>query len=73
MPKALAEWERILSFPMPKYTEFAPAWIAAAKLSLDPTGAMISKSSRLTPSLLLSYLIRLQNYEFICKNLIMSC
>jgi hypothetical protein len=39
---------------MPKYTEFAPAWIAAAKLSLDPTGAMISKSSRFTPSLLLS-------------------
>jgi hypothetical protein len=31
---------------MPKYTELAPALIAAASDSLEPTGAIISKSSR---------------------------
>jgi hypothetical protein len=42
----LAEWERIFSCPIPKYTESAPALIAAARLSLEPTGAIISNSSR---------------------------
>ena len=31
---------------MPKYTEFAPAFSAAARLSHEPTGAIISKQSR---------------------------
>jgi len=34
----------MFSVPMPKYTESAPAWIAAAKESREPTGAIISKS-----------------------------
>ena len=46
MVKALALWARMLSLPMPKYTEFAPALMAAARLSRDPTGAIISKSER---------------------------
>ena len=46
MVKALALCERMFSRPMPKYTESAPAFMAAAKLSRDPTGAIISKSER---------------------------
>ena len=44
MVKWLAECERIFSCPMPKYTLSAPACKAAANDSLDPTGAIISKS-----------------------------
>ena len=44
MVKWLAEWERMLSCPMPKYTESAPALMAAASDSREPTGAIISKS-----------------------------
>ena len=44
MVKWLAEWERMFSCPMPKYTESAPALMAAASDSREPTGAIISKS-----------------------------
>ena len=40
----MAEWDRMFNCPMPKYTELAPACMAAAKLSREPTGAIISKS-----------------------------
>ena len=43
MVNADAEWARIFSFPMPKYMLSAPALTAAAKDSLDPTGAIISR------------------------------
>ena len=45
MVKWLAEWERMFSCPMPKYTEPAPALMAAASDYREPTGAMISNSS----------------------------
>ncbi len=44
MVKVVAEWALILSFSMPKYMESAPALMAAARLSLEPTGAIISYS-----------------------------
>ena len=42
--KADADPDRMFSRPTPKYTESAPAWMAAARLSRLPTGAIISKS-----------------------------
>ena len=45
--KALAECARIFKCSIPKYMEFAPACMAAARLSREPTGAIISKSSLL--------------------------
>ena len=42
--KWLAECARIFSCSTPKYTESAPAWMAACSDSYEPTGAMISKS-----------------------------
>ena len=55
----LAECALMLSRPMPKYTEPAPACIAACRLSRLPTGAMISKS------LIVSFIIweRYENWE----------
>jgi hypothetical protein len=44
MVNALAEWARILRCSIPKYMEFAPACIAAIRLSREPAGAIISKS-----------------------------
>ena len=41
----LAEWARMFSRPTPKYTDPAPACMAACRLSRLPTGAIISKSS----------------------------
>ena len=52
-----AECARMFSRSMPKYTESAPACMAAASDSCEPTGAMISKSCMLAfiISCLLSY------------------
>ena len=44
MVNVLAECARMFRFSMPKYMESAPALMAAANDSREPTGAMISKS-----------------------------
>jgi hypothetical protein len=45
MVKVLAERARMFRLAMPKYMELAPALMAAASDSREPTGAIISKSS----------------------------
>lgn len=42
--KWLAEWDRMFNLPIPKYTESAPACMAAASDSREPTGAITSNS-----------------------------
>jgi hypothetical protein len=40
----MEDLDRILRFPIPKYTESAPAWIAACNDSNEPAGEVISNS-----------------------------